>query len=91
MRCAGKLQERQSVKGRRLAMLDQRNRGIADVFKWVQANGDKFKGPVFGPLICEVGVDNPLHADMLEQSVRGAALAWLVIAKMRPLHAEVTA
>ena len=73
--CADRLQQRQSVKGRRLGLLEQRNRGITDVFKWVQANGDRFKGPVFGPLICEVGVDNPLHANMLEQSVRGAAFA----------------
>jgi len=77
------------VKGRRLALLNERNRGIADVFKWVQANKDRFRGPVFGPLICEVGVHNPLHADMLEQSVRGAILAWLVTAELRCLHAGV--
>ena len=87
LRSADRLQQRQSVKGRRLALLNERSHGIADAFKWVQANGHQFKGPVFGPLICEVGVDNPLHADMLEQSVRGAVLASLVPATRRSLLA----
>ena len=48
------------------------HRGIAAVVKWVQANRERFRGAVHGPLICEVSIDNPLHANMLEQSVKGA-------------------
>jgi hypothetical protein len=60
------------VAGQRLAALDQRNRGIGAVVKWVEANRAQFRGAVHGPLVCEVSVDHPLHASMLEQSVKGA-------------------
>ena len=69
---AGRLRQRQSVAGQRLAALDQRHRGIGAVVMWVEANRAQFKGAVYGPLVCEVSIDHPLHASMLEQSVKGA-------------------
>lgn len=58
-----------SVKGRRLAALEERNRGITKASTWVAANQAQFRGRVYGPVMIEVEVANPLHASMLEQHV----------------------
>ena len=37
--------------------------------RWVQEHKTHFRGRVYGPIICEVEVNNQLHASMLEQHV----------------------
>lgn len=59
-----------SVKGRRLAALEQRNPGIAEAATWVAQNQSMFRGRLYGPVIGEVEVSNEQHAAMLEQHVQ---------------------
>ena len=69
---AGKLDRLTSVRGQRLRALEQRNQGITRLVYWLEANRHKFKGPVLGPLACEVTVADPLHAAYLEQQCQCA-------------------
>lgn len=71
-----RLRQLDSVKGQRLAALEQRNPGITVASEWVAANQSRFRGCVYGPVIAEVEVSNPQHAAMLEQHVQMAQ--WLV-------------
>ncbi len=57
------------MKGRRLQALEVRNPGITAAAKWVAQNQASFRGRVYGPIITEVEVSDPLHAAMLEQHV----------------------
>ena len=61
-----------TVRGQRLRQLEQRNHGITALAAWVEANRHMFKGPVFGPLACEVTVADPAHAAYLEQQCQCA-------------------
>jgi len=67
-----------SVRGQRLRALEQRNQGITRLALWLEANHHKFKGPVLGPLACEVTVADPLHAAYLEQQCQCAPTAELL-------------
>ena len=71
LRCiAERLRTMDSVKGQRLAALEQRNPGIAEAANWVAQNQSMFRGRVYGPVIGEVEVSNKEHAAMLEQHVQ---------------------
>lgn len=71
---AARLRQLDSVKGQRLAALEQRNPGITLAAEWVAANQSRFRGRVYGPVIAEVEVSNPQHAAMLEQHVQSEQL-----------------
>jgi len=45
------------------------HRGITQVASWLDQteSRDRFKGRVYGPILCEVTVDNALNAQYLEQ------------------------
>lgn len=62
-----------SVKGQRLAALEQRNPGITEAATWVADNQACFRGRVYGPIISEVEMGNQQHAAMLEQHVQSEA------------------
>lgn len=64
-----------TVRGQRLRMLEGRNAGITQLAAWVEQNRHMFKGPVFGPLACEVAVADPVHATYLEQQCQCARSA----------------
>ena len=61
-----------TVRGQRLRQLEGRNHGISQLAAWVEQNRHMFKGPVFGPLACEVTVADPAHAAYLEQQCQCA-------------------
>ena len=61
-----------TVRGQRLQRLELRNQGISRLAHWVDEHRHVFKGPVFGPLACEVTVPDPTHAAYLEQQCRCA-------------------
>ncbi|EFN54004.1 hypothetical protein CHLNCDRAFT_58355 [Chlorella variabilis] len=69
-----KLRRIDDSKMRRLQALDQRYRGIAAVWRYLQANRARFKYPVYGPIALEVECPDPLHVRCLEQQV--AANVW---------------
>ena len=71
---AGRLSRMQSKKQQLVNHLDTVNgtRGIRQVVDFVAANRAKFRSEVYGPIIAEVSnISSPMHAAMLEQSVRG--------------------
>ena len=55
--------------------LEQRNRGITAAWRWVQANQDRFRGRVYGPIAVEVECPDPQHLQYLEQHVSGEPAA----------------
>ena len=69
---AGQLAKMATVRGQRLRQLEGRNHGITQLAAWVEQNRHMFKGPVFGPLACEVTVADPAHAAYLEQQCQCA-------------------
>ena len=82
-----------TVRGQRLRMLELRNAGISQLAAWVEQNRTMFKGPVFGPLACEVAVADLAHAAYLEQQCqcarsprRTAARSLLISPRMRTLR-----
>lgn len=56
-------------KKQRLRQLDMKVPGTEQAWNWLQSNKSKFRGKVYGPLVVEVDVQDPLHARMLEQHV----------------------
>ncbi len=51
--------------------LEQRNRGISNAWRYVQANKGRFRMPVYGPILLEVDCPDALHLRCLEQQVAG--------------------
>lgn len=67
---AERLKEMENIKNKRLQAL--RNSGaekISDAYQWVQAHRHEFKKEVYGPVLIEVNISNPLHAAFLESHV----------------------
>lgn len=77
-----------TVRGQRLRQLEQRNHGITALAAWVEANRHMFKGPVFGPLACEVTVADPAHAAYLEQQCQCARAPRRTAAKYQKCQGE---
>lgn len=69
--CENRIREMKSVRSVRLQALGQRNPELLTIARWVQDNRGKFRGPVYGPIACDIDVPNELHARMLEQHVPG--------------------
>ena len=68
--CNAETQRRLSnVKVQRLRQLETSNPGISELVRWldVPENKSRFRGQVFGPILCEISVDNPQNAAYLEQ------------------------
>lgn len=74
-----------TVRGQRLRQLEGRNHGITQLAAWVEQNRHIFKGPVFGPLACEVTVADPAHAAYLEQQCQCARAPRRTAAKVAEL------
>ena len=75
-----------TVRGQRLRVLEHRNAGITQLAVWVEQNRHLFKGPVFGPLACEVTVADPAHAAYLEQQCQCARAPGCTAACSLNLH-----
>ena len=71
---ADQLSRMDTVRGQRLRALEQRNPGITQLALWLEQNRHMFRGPVLGPLACEVTVADPLHAAYLEQHCQCAPM-----------------
>lgn len=65
------LRKMDDAKLQRLRNMERMNPGIGEVVRWIAEHKEEFQGQVLGPIACEVECTNPLHQDMLEQSVAG--------------------
>jgi len=65
------------VKLQKLKQLEVHSRGITDFSGWLDDPNSrkKFKGKVYGPILCEIAVDNGMNAAYLEQHCPSAPLS----------------
>lgn len=57
------------MRKQRLEVLRSIDRAAYDTYIWLQNNQTKFEKKVYGPVIIELNVPNPLHAKYLEHVV----------------------
>ena len=67
--CAADLNRLHSVKANKLRLLEKDRRGITDFTEWVEANQNRFKARVYGPILLEVSIKDQQHAKYLEHQV----------------------
>eukprot|EP00873_Tetraselmis_striata_P002062 jgi/Tetstr1/422326/TSEL_013169.t1 len=63
------LSQVEDAKHQRVKLLEGQFPGIVKVWQWVQSNPNRFRGKVWGPLLSEVTVEDPLLANFLEMQV----------------------
>ena len=78
---APRLQQLTDVRSQRMnALRNQhvRNRGLLEAAEWIDSKrtAGAFRGPVYGPIACEVNVHSLQHSQYLEQQC--AASLWAV-------------
>ena len=53
----------------RLRWLDSKHRGILQFTEWLAKNQDRYRARVFGPILCEINVQDPTHQRFVEQQI----------------------
>ncbi|KAL7618649.1 hypothetical protein Lser_V15G03887 [Lactuca serriola] len=67
---AERLKEMENIKNKRLqALKSSGHEKIFDAYAWVQEHRHEFRKEVYGPVLIEVNISNPLHAAFLENHV----------------------
>lgn len=73
----GRLHTLDNAKQQRLQALEQRFRGVGDMYSWLQANKHLFQGPVYGPVAAEISLRDASYAAHVEHQL-GQRLGWFI-------------
>ncbi|KAK9858828.1 hypothetical protein WJX84_008822 [Apatococcus fuscideae] len=63
-----KIADLDNVKIQRLSALERTQPGITEFYRWLEGNRERFQGPVYGPILLEIEVEDPACAAYLEST-----------------------